>query len=398
MNRKLKVMVAGRSSAGVAALQSVLSACPEVVCSVKHLSNGHADPLHGVTELPDALIFHAGECWEHELTAIGGRPPESRPPCLVVGPASDPALLRAAMKAGARDVLTEPVDAAEMLTTLTRLARERAGTRGTAESRVTAVMNAKGGSGATLLACNLAHLLATHLGLRVGLMDLDLQFGTLPLYLDLERSQGLIKALAESHELDAISLDAMAAKHASGVRVFGAMTDEVLLPNELDTRQLDRVLRVALSLYDHVVVDLPRQIEPVTTAILERADTVLLIMQQNVAHLRDAKRLVAILVGELQVAPQQIQVLVNRYQPRSMVALADIERALGDLPVHVVPNDFKLVGGCVDLGLALAERNRKAALTQSLARLAELISGRNPPKRRGLFSWRRGETSASQVN
>jgi pilus assembly protein CpaE len=302
------------------------------------------------------------------------------------------------MKAGARDFLTEPVDATELITTLTRLARERAGTRGTTESRLTAVMNAKGGSGATLLACNLAHIMASRLALRVGLIDMDLQFGTLPLYLDLERSQGLINALAESHDLDAISLDAMAAKHASGVRVFGAMSDEVLLPSELDTLQLDRVMRVAQSLYDHVVVDLPRQIDPVTTAVLERANIVLLVIQESVAHLRDAKRLVSILVRELQVAPQDIQILVNRHQPRSMVTRADIERALGDHAVHVIPNDFKLVGECVNLGLPLAERNRKAALTRSLDALAESISGRPPPKRRWLFGWRRANDRALQAN
>lgn len=398
MNRKLKVLIASRSADGLAALQTVLSACPDVVCSLKHITNGHADPLHGVPEVPDVLIFHAGECWEHELSAIGARNPGSRPPCLVVGPGSDATLLRAAMKAGARDFLTEPVDAAEMLTTLTRLDRERASTSGTAESRMTAVMNTKGGSGATMLACNLAHLLATHLRLRVGLMDLDLQFGTLPLYLDLERSQGLIKALAESQDLDAVSLDAMAAKHDSGVRVFGAMTDEVLLPSEMDTRQLDRVVRVALSLYDHLVVDLPRQIDTMTSAVLERADTIFLVTQQSVAHLRDTKRLVSILVRELQVAPQQIHVLVNRHQSRSMVALADIQKALGDSKVHLVPNDFKLVGMCVNLGVPLGERNRKSPLTQSLAQLAEMISGRAPPRRRGLFSWRRSHHHASQAN
>ena len=82
---------------------------------VRHIENGHADPLYGVAELPDLLIFHAGTSGVAEIEALIERPASRRPPSTVIGPANDMNLIRLAMKGGARDYLQEPVSTEELL-------------------------------------------------------------------------------------------------------------------------------------------------------------------------------------------------------------------------------------------------------------------------------------------
>ena len=52
-------------------------------------------------------------------------------------------------------------------------------------------------------------MLAAHCGMRVAIMDLDLQFGTQALQLDLHAEQGLLEALKVADTLDLVALQAI---------------------------------------------------------------------------------------------------------------------------------------------------------------------------------------------
>ena len=244
------------------------------------------------------------ENWEEELNALSARPAAGRPPVLVVGPGTDIRMLRHAMQAGARDFLTQPVAAGELSVALRQIAREQSRSGASATSRLTAVINAKGGSGATLVACNLAHVMATVAQLRVAVVDLDLQFGTLPLYLDLTPTHGVLQTLISADSLDTVALEACMAKHQSGLHVLGPVPNELVLPGEISAHNVERLLGVAALAYEHVVVDLPRHFDQVTLTVMERADQVVLIMQQSVTHVRGAKRY-ALLHGKASERPSR---------------------------------------------------------------------------------------------
>ncbi len=95
-------------------------------------------------------------------------------------------MMRMAMKAGARDFLTEPVDQKELINMLLQLESEKRQTAISEKGTLTAFINAKGGSGASVLACNVAHMMQERSQQEVILMDLDMQFGALAQYLDLK--------------------------------------------------------------------------------------------------------------------------------------------------------------------------------------------------------------------
>jgi pilus assembly protein CpaE len=246
---------------------------------------------------------------------------------------------------------------------------ETAGT----ERPLTAVINAKGGAGGSTVAGNLAHLLAAREGLRTALLDLDLQFGAQTQQFDLHPQQGLLDALAAAEGLDEVALAAYMAKHPGGLHILGRLGDQILLPAEVADRAVEQVLELAQQAYRHVVVDLPRLVDPVLNRAVERASTVLIVLQQSFAHLRDGKRLARLLTEELELRPERIEIVVNRYEPKAAIRIDEIERALGREVRHLIPNDYRPFHAAGNLGMPVSEYAPQSPGTRALGRLAAAL-------------------------
>ena len=389
MNRTFNVLVAGRDKQELTDLERILQRETDHTVTISLASNGHFDPLHDVSILPDLLILCLSTAWENELQQLSERPPLTRPPVIVITNAGDETqIMRHAMRAGARDFFTRPVKAELLLDAIALIANEKfSQSKSKGGPLLTAVVNAKGGSGATLLAANLAHVLAKEGQQKVALIDMDLQFGTLGLYLDLQPTMGIVEVLEYSHGLDAVALQAYMTEHESGVFMLAATQDSVILPREIDLEKLSALLDTLQSSFDHVIVDLPRQIDAVTTTILERADNVVITTQQSLTHLRDTIRLRSILKDELGINEQRLLVVVNRYDSNDAITIADINKMLSDGPVSLIPNDYKRVTENINLGIPLYKQSRHSAITKAVVKLAARLSNRDiSADKSGVFS------------
>src|SRR5690606_38071567 len=127
--------------------------------------------------------------------------------------------------------------------------------------RLTAFLNAKGGSGATFIACNIAHMLTSVSGRSTGLLSLDLQFNSLAHYFDAKLRHSLPQVLETVDDLDAVALDAYMTQHQSGLRILGAIVDRGFMRAADNGVQLATLLRKMSAHYDHVVVDMPRRVD-----------------------------------------------------------------------------------------------------------------------------------------
>lgn len=373
----------------------VLEALAGVIASAgfevvrNHISNGHADPLHGVTALPDLVVLHVGASGESELASMLDQSPAVRPPTIVIGPPGNMGCMRLAMQTGARDYLEDPVNGEELTRSLERVRRELADRRPRRQGALFAVVGAKGGSGASFIAVNLAHIMASTSGSRVALLDLDLQFGSLAQYLDLKPEHGLLQALDMAEQLDGTALDAYMAKHKSGVSLLGVLEEEMVLSRDVPLERFVQLLNVVRDNYEQVVVDMPRQIDDVTAAVYERADRILLVMQQELANLRDAARLRSILVRELGIPRDRLVVVVNRYDKNLTVELPDIKRALGaeDSEPMLVPNHYRNVAESINVGVPMMDHARGSAVTKALMAMQARLGGEeDDPAQRSMIS------------
>jgi pilus assembly protein CpaE len=385
MTHTLDVLLVARKKEPLDALEQHLRVAGASVRRQMN-SNGHADPLHYIEKMPDVLILHVSHLWREELEAVAARHLERKTALIVVGTSSDMGLMRLAMQAGARDLLPEPVVKNDLLIALERVKRERQTQSQAAQGTIAAFVNAQGGCGATLLACNVAHMLAAESKKRTALLDLGLQFGAAPLYLDLFPQRGVWQAMENLDGLDEVALEGYFTRHASGLHVLSHGADEPIETRELSLAAVEQLLDVALRAHDHLIVDLPRRVDGVLATVVQRSQQVVVVLQQSVTALRDATRLVQWLRGEGGVARDQLCIVVNRYDKSASISTADIQKALNCNEPLLVPNDFRLVSECINSGTPLLDQARGAAITKAVMSLQTRLGGAATRPRSGVLA------------
>lgn len=390
MPSRYDLLLVSRSQDSADQLFACLTQAPDLRVEKQVITNGDSDPLRGLLSVPDLLVLHIGSGSTNELDAIAQYSPEERPPLIVVGDGSDPRSMRAAMHAGARDFLAEPISEDDLLSSVRRFTAEMKPTRRSQSTSIVSFINSKGGSGATFLATNTAHLLASVSNRKTALVDLDLQFGNLTQYLDLKPKRGIIDALEVADDLDSVAIEAYMTLHETGLSVLAGMNTDFDLQQDLMLEGFDQILALLSSNYERIVVDLPRHIDQFGAATLERSDRVAIVVQQSIPSLQDASRIYEIVTKKLAVPKDRIMIVLNRMFKNAAVELADVEQSLHNLKPFVIPNDFQAVAESVNIGAPIYDLARRSPVTKALLQLTEDLDGRPASKPKGLISRLRG--------
>ena len=376
MSTKLNVLVAGRSKAATINLAKTIAKRSNLEVRLRHIVNGNADPLADSAEVPSLLVLHMEAGSGAELDALLERPASARPPLIVVSEAGDPAVMRLAMKAGARDFLNSSAED-EVLNSIDTVSAE-IDTETAATGRLIAVVNAKGGSGATFIACNLAHLAVSATEESTALIGLDMQFPTLPAYFDLKMRHGLVQALESVEEMDSVALDAMLTPHKSGLKLLAARPDEFRFSFDGYADTINRLFDLLQANYRNVVADVPRRIDELNAQVLSRAAEIVVVVQQSLPHIQDATRLQQLLRDQLGIPMDRVTIAVNRYDKKSEITLDDIEKAFPESRVEPVPNQFKEVSESINLGMPIYESARQSQVARALIKLQSALFGLAP--------------------
>ncbi|HEX7362834.1 MAG TPA: hypothetical protein VF283_20275 [Bryobacteraceae bacterium] len=304
----------------------------------------------------------------------------------------DSELLVRCMRAGAREFLTEPLLPGAIGEALVRASvrRDEVRRHKTATGKLFVFAGAKGGSGVTTVASNFAVALAAYSGValpqqgKVALLDLDLHLGDAALALGISAKFSALDALEDPQRLDAELLAGLMTKHDSGVAVLAAPDD---IPSAVPSKNdIDRLLRVAREDFPYVVVDAGSHLVDLYEPLFAAANAVYLVSQVSVADLRNANRFISrYFMG---VAAEKLELVLNRYQPRSLeIDESAITKALTRPAKWKVPNDFAAVRRAQNAGTPLALE--KSAVARALAEMAAAAAGQNsgPEKKRkfGLF-------------
>ena len=386
MNRTNHILLTGHGEANMEILLASVSQLPGVEAQLR-VVNGHEHDFPGSADLKaDILIHFLGVKAEMELEALARQGRQACPTLIVCDQVmADARLMRLAMQAGARDFIMGPQCIDDTVAAVRKIIKEDIYSDKASKRALTAVVNAKGGAGASTIACALAYAFATREGLQTLLLDLDLQFGTQCLRLNLESPQGLVDALASIESLDEIALMGYVAKHASGLHVLNRPEREIILPGEIDEKRLKRLIELAQACYQHLVADLPRLIDPVFNLVLEQASHIIVVMQQELSSVRDAQRMIQIITQDLGLPADRIIPVLNRYERNNNFGLGDVERVLALESIAVVPNDFKNLNRAANLGVPIAEHAPKSPATQAIQKLAETLGGKRHPENQGMF-------------
>ncbi|MCW5731763.1 MAG: P-loop NTPase [Alphaproteobacteria bacterium] len=347
----------------------------------------------GAGQRPDFLIvdIEAGETALFDISALATAT-EGRTVILALGQANDIAFYRNLRAAGAGEYLLKPASAEQILAALAERAGTREGQASRGEARTVAVIGARGGLGASGIAIGIAWILAEERGQKTALVDLDLQFGTIPLALDIAPGRGLREALEQPDRIDSLFIERASEKVGANLFVLGSEEpiEDRLTLSEAAVATLLGALREKCQ---WIVLDLPRGPGLQHARILAEASHVVVLAEPTLAGIRDAMRLQA-LVRESAPGAELLLLAAARPTTKSQnISMADFERSLGQPPFLTLPWDIDAETRAAAAGKPVPEAARESRLAQAMRRLVTRLAG--APKvasRRSLFGWLAGKS------
>jgi pilus assembly protein CpaE len=294
---------------------------------------------------------------------------------------ADPDLLVRCMRAGAREFLTLPFSQSTMAEAMVRAASRRPAVRAKKTGgRLLVFFGAKGGSGVTTIACNFAVALAQEPSETTLLIDLDLPLGDAALNLGIAAEYSTINALQNTGRLDASFLSKLLTRHSSGVSVLAAPGK---FPGyEATDEAIDKLVSVARTEFDNIVVDAGSRLDLTNTALFKEATTVYLVTQAGIPELRNSNRLIS---QYFTGGRPKLDIVINRYEPRSL-GMADehITKALTRPATWKIPNDYSAVRRMQNTATPLVlEDSPISRLIQEMAQTANGKPAPAPAKKKG---------------
>jgi pilus assembly protein CpaE len=202
-----------------------------------------------------------------------------------------------------------------------------------------AVCGAKGGTGTTTVSIHLAMAVAAARR-TVCLVDMDLQKGDLPSYMDVQHRHSLAD-LARADELDGSVVAEALYVHPSGPHLLLA-PNEGEESEEITARAIRQILNLVRARYDVVIVDCGAYMGDANAMAVEQADRVLITTTPDLPALRGAKRLVK-LWSRLQVRKDdELSVVLVRSDRRNEIQ-PDLARKMVSAPLlgTTVPAMFR---------------------------------------------------------
>ncbi|MCO1339132.1 pilus assembly protein CpaE [Kocuria polaris] len=252
----------------------------------------------------------------------------------------DPELLRAAMRAGVREIASPGADAAELRLAIERacLTVERRRHRsepdaGRPRGEVVAVLSPKGGVGKTTIATNLAVGLGRLAPQQVVIVDLDLQFGDVASSLNIDPEHVITDAVYNSAAHDSMVLKAYLTRTEHGLYALCGPRTPVDA-DRLSPAQVGVLIDQLTAEFEFVVVDTAPGLGEHLLAALERATAAVWVCGMDVPSVRGMNEALTVL-RELELVPRGRHTVLNFADKRSGMTVADVEVSLGS-PVDVV--------------------------------------------------------------
>ena len=282
----------------------------------------------------------------------------------------DPQLMLEAMRAGITECVTEPLDILQLDAAIKRLTLVSHPTKG----EVFAFLGAKGGVGTTTLAVNVATVLGTA-GNRVLFADLNIAYGDAAVYFGAEPRFSLVDALENTNRLDESFLKSLVGSTSAKVDLLASADRDPGRP--IDLKGIRSLIDIASRMYRYVVLDVPRAGRAVIDP-LEKADMIVIVSNHELAAVRTASRLAAVVRGRY--GSKRVSVVINRNDRKSDITDRDIERAVGEPVRQVFPSDYRVALQALNEGkpLVLDNHTTLASSIQAFARDLARLGDKKP--------------------
>ncbi len=281
-------------------------------------------------------------------------------------------LMLEAMRSGVQDFLAKPVTPEGLKEMLSRFMQESETKDRSTLEKVIVVMGSKGGVGTTTVAVNLGVQLASYTHKRVVLLDFARPLGNVHLLLDLHTKFGVRDAMENLDRLDSHFFSGLLTRHKTKLEILaGAMQPEEW--QSIAVPPLERIVNVAQSAFDIVLVDIGSQFSSEWSQMLHSARMILLVAETNVPALWTLERRLLALKG-FGIPPDRALVLINRWHKGDDEALKSIQKNISRPVFACLPNDFRKASEAANLGMPI-QQNHNNVLSNRYRQIACQLAG-----------------------
>lgn len=326
------------------------------------------------------------------------------PGCAVLGVSakSSPETIIAGMRAGCSQFVSAPIDQDDLRQAIERIRATRVNE--IRSSQRICVVGSCGGTGATTISCNLAMELAHVIHRRVGLVDMNLEFGDVCSSFDISPTYTVADICRQEVDIDRLLLGKALHELPCNVSIM-ARPNKIEEVFDVTPEGVDSMLRVLGTMFPFIVADLPRNYSFLNAAAVTKADRILIVTQLGVPFIRNATRVYDRLL-HMGVGDGVVEIVLNRCNANfERIKPEEVEAHFGQPIFAMIPNDYRRVQTSLDFGhpmmadsptsparLAIQEMARKLASAEIT--VAEEVAS---PMRNSLFGrfWSRGGTATT---
>ncbi len=292
----------------------------------------------------------------------------------------EPDLLIQALRAGAKEFFPQPIRKEEVENALLKL-RERKVVEGLdkgkkKKGKIINIIGSKGGVGTTTIAVNLAiNLKESKESLSVALIDMNLIFGEVPVFLNIDSAFNWGEVARNISRLDVTYLMSVLSKHSSGVYVLPSPTglDGV---NAATPAIIEKLLNEMLEVFDFVIVDGGQSFDDSSLKMLEMSDSVLLVGTLSLPCLTNMRRLLWTFKKLGYPSDERIRIIINRYHKKSDVSSKEAEETINKKISWLVPNDYSTTMSAINRGKSLSSAAPDQEISKNLRKMAQSLLGK----------------------
>jgi len=236
------------------------------------------------------------------------------------------------------------------------------------ESKVITVFGTKGGIGKTTTSVNLAVALA-QMGKKIALIDLDLQFGDVGVFLDLEPKDSIAELVQEKSSFEIDTIKSFMALHSSGVSVLAAPKSPEYA--EIVTAEhIEKIINTVRPYFDYIIIDTPPAFNDSTLMAIDNSNFVLFVITLEISTLRNAK--ISSEVFNTLNQKEKLKIVVNR-DHASGISIKDAEKVLGSEIFFRMISDWKTAISSLNKGIPIVLDSPKSELANQFNALAKKV-------------------------
>jgi pilus assembly protein CpaE len=287
------------------------------------------------------------------------------------------------LRAGADDDIVKPFHPLELMARIKALlaqtspAAAKEGAEAPTLGKLCAFYPAKGGVGTTTIAINTAIALARELKRRTALIDANLQFGDLRVFLDLGLDTPSIVSAVSEPELDLDLFRTMMVSHRSGIDLLlapptPAAADIVVERQRQAPTAISGLLGLSRRLYDYTLVDMSQAIDDFNLQLFDEADVIYVVMTADLSCLKNVPLVLETMVS-LGYEQGKVQLVLNRSNAYTGINVSNAESALGRKIDYQVINEYRGAISALNSGEPFMSSRADAPLSKSVLAFARDI-------------------------